>query len=184
MQLKAAIFSTLFLSSWVAADVTTTGNSNLEKRGKHKLHVIQAIIANHKPAFVPNSLTNVDPGDVLRFVFNGTVTHSVVRGDFNNACNPVVGPTGFYSGMQVTKDMANGPIPMFDFVVKDKDPIFVYCSAGKHCQEGMVAAINPTEDQSLDAYTSKCADASSAVSPKAPNGGFLNRIILKTITNT
>ncbi|KAK6530438.1 hypothetical protein TWF694_003790 [Orbilia ellipsospora] len=181
MQLKAAIFSTLFLSSYVAADVTVTTNPVTSYR--HKLHIIQATIANHKPAFVPNSLTNVDPGDILRFVFNGTVPHSVVRGDPSNGCQPLVGSTAFYSGTQSTKDMVNGPMPMFDFVVKDRNPIFVYCSVGKHCQEGMVAAINPTNDQTLDAYTSKCTGASSAVSPKGPNGGFLNKITLK-VTKT
>jgi len=46
----------------------------------------------------------------------------------------------FYSGFMPTDQM--GQIT-YTIQVKDTNPVWFYCSQGKHCQNGMVGAINP-----------------------------------------
>lgn len=55
-------------------------------------------------------------------------------------------------------------------MIENTDPIFVYCSVGDHCQDGMVAVINEGSD-TLDSYKSAASDASDNVSPDSPFGG-------------
>jgi hypothetical protein len=62
-------------------------------------------------------------------------------GDYNNACQPVQNnANAFFSGFMPTK--ATGQLT-YTVPVKDTNPMWLYCSQGKHCQEGMVAVINP-----------------------------------------
>jgi plastocyanin len=57
------------------------------------------VFAQTNLTFVPNSF-NANVGDVLEFHFLPR-NHSVVKGDFNNACNPA-SSGGFFSGFMGT----------------------------------------------------------------------------------
>jgi plastocyanin len=83
--------------------------------------------------FSPDSVT-AQSGDTVTFTFKAT-GHTVVQGDFNNACQPAAS-NPFYSGMQT-------PPTVFSVNVSSTDPIWFYCSADHHCQSGMVGVINP-----------------------------------------
>ena len=49
--------------------------------------------------------------------------------------------------------------------------MFLYCSYAMHCQNGMVAVVNPTADMTLEKYKSTAADSKENKSPEAVFGG-------------
>lgn len=51
--------------------------------------------------------------------------------------------------------------------------MFLYCSYAQHCQNGMVAVVNPTADMTLEKYKSTSSDSEENVSPKAVFGGSI-----------
>lgn len=86
--------------------------------------------------FTPGTST-ADKGDILNFHFYPH-QHNVVQGVFNKPCTPLA--NGFFSG---TIAAPSGPAnATFSVEVKDDQPIWFYCSVGKHCQRGMVGVIN------------------------------------------
>lgn len=56
-------------------------------------------------------------------------------------------------------------IPTFTVTVNGTGPEWFYCSQAKHCQSGMVFAINPTAAKTLDGYKANCAAASQNLVP-------------------
>ena len=77
-------------------------------------------------------------GDTLRFHFYGPV-HNVAQSTFDKPC--VAAPGAIFSGdMQVS---GMGPSDMvFDVMVNNTDPIWIYCSVEMHCENGMAMAVN------------------------------------------
>ena len=62
---------------------------------------------------------------------------------------------------------------MFSVMVNNTDPMFYYCSAAQHCQNGMVGAVN-AEDSALEQYKSDAANADMNVSPESVFGGTVS----------
>lgn len=55
--------------------------------------------------------------------------------------------------------------------VRDTNPVWFYCSQARHCQSGMVGAINPpTTGQTLDMFRAAAAQAPENVTPSSPAG--------------
>lgn len=56
--------------------------------------------------------------------------------------------TGLHSGfMPAAAGKENGggdgdSVPVYTVVVKNKNPMWLYCAQGKHCQGGMVMVVN------------------------------------------
>ena len=62
-------------------------------------------------------------------------------GDYANACMPMQNrEKAFFSGYMPTEEMGR---MTFTVPVRDTEPMWLYCTQGKHCQEGMVAVVNP-----------------------------------------
>lgn len=61
-------------------------------------------------------------------------------------------------------------VPTFTVVVNGTGPEWFYCGQAKHCQSGMVFAINPTAEKSLAGYKANCANATANIVPTQPNG--------------
>lgn len=59
---------------------------------------------------------------------------------------------------------------MFRATVNSTDPIYYYCSVGAHCANGMVAAINPSEENTVAAYKA-AAKGKTSVRPVGIFGG-------------
>ncbi|KAI5844356.1 hypothetical protein DFP73DRAFT_548977 [Morchella snyderi] len=106
-----------------------------------------------------------DVGDRVQFQFY-PLNHSAVQADFNNPCIPIDNSTGkgFFSGFH--------PLPLnteivatFTINVTSPDPIFFYCSQGRHCQHGFIGAINPTAEQSLEKFREAASKAPQNLSP-------------------
>ncbi|CAI4214049.1 unnamed protein product [Parascedosporium putredinis] len=63
-----------------------------------------------------------------------------------------------------------GNTNVFHVVVNSTEPHFYYCSVGMHCANGMVAVINPSEDQTIAAYKA-ASQGKPATAPNAVYGG-------------
>jgi plastocyanin len=138
--------------------------------GTVAVHVVQAMIdsTSGKPVFSPNEI-QAAVGDQIQFQFH-PANHSVVQATFADPCVPISespsgkGAQGFYSGfMPVAQDATE--IPTFTITVQNTNPIWFYCSQAKHCQAGMVGAINPTANKTLADFTSRAAQAAANLSP-------------------
>ncbi|WXC49569.1 hypothetical protein QX201_009247 [Fusarium graminearum] len=133
--------------------------------------------------FWPEKIT-AEPGTMVQFQF-WTGNHTVTQSTFDDPCMPIgnVNPSveGVYSGyMPVAASMSKGMIPTYTITIKDKKPMWLFCSKAQHCQGGMSMVIN--EDSSsnstktLTGYKEKCkgTTVSEVVPVKsggAPSGG-------------
>jgi plastocyanin len=133
--------------------------------------------------FWPEKIT-AEPGTMVQFQF-WTGNHTVTQSTFDDPCMPIgnVNPSveGVYSGyMPVAASMSKGMIPTYTITIKDKKPMWLFCSKAQHCQGGMSMVIN--EDSSsnstktLSGYKEKCkgTTVSEVVPVKsggAPSGG-------------
>ncbi|KAK0620826.1 hypothetical protein B0T14DRAFT_538097 [Immersiella caudata] len=127
---------------------------------------IQIAVGKDGLVFTPNSVTAAK-GDIIEYQFFPP-THSVIMGDFNNPCMPAA-TGGFFSGGFTTSSGQNSNV--FQVTINTTDPIFFYCGFPTHCESGMSGVINPSTEQTLDAYQSEASTVASTVAPPAPFGG-------------
>ena len=81
--------------------------------------------------------------------------HSVARSTFDSPCIPLGEENdGFFSDFHPVAADAT-VIPTFTIQVKDAEPIYIYCTQGRHCQNGMVGVINPRANETIDAFRAK-----------------------------
>lgn len=129
---------------------------------------IDIVVGKNGLTFEPNTTTAAQ-GDTLTFKF-WPMAHSVVQGAFGSPCTP--SDNGFNSDfVRTTSGAANRT---FVVTVNNTDPIWFYCSQGRHCQSGMVGVVNaPANNRSrtLEAYASAAADVSRAETPDSIRGG-------------
>ncbi|KAK6501289.1 hypothetical protein TWF481_009130 [Arthrobotrys musiformis] len=146
-----------------------------EAKPAPKTHIIKAKTDDDgNDVFEPATLMAAK-GDTVVFEFHPS-THSVARGIFDKPCQPLE-QGGFYSGFHSVRGTAKSPT--FSIKVEDSNPIWYYCTVGKHCQGGMVGVINPGPKDDLKAYIAASKKAPSNVSPKAVNGGTVTKAKVK-----
>jgi len=118
--------------------------------------------------FDPPQLTGVNVGDVLHFTFVSK-SHSVTQSTFDNPCT--VKPQGVDSGFFPVAAGATS-FPQWSIRVNNvTGPLWFFCNRAPHCQaSGMVFAVNPTAERTLDAFKAK-ALASTPGAPAPPTGG-------------
>ncbi|KAH7024626.1 Cupredoxin [Microdochium trichocladiopsis] len=118
--------------------------------------------------FEPNT-TTAAVGDTIEFHFYPE-RHSVARGIFDKPCEAAT-TDGFYSGyFNVTTGEAKS---VFEVKVDTTDPIWIYCTAARHCESGMVGVINAKHSDSnstntLEAYAA-AAKAYTGLSQVPPD---------------
>jgi len=137
--------------------------------GSVAVHVVKAFNSPQgQPRFEPNEI-QANVGDLVQFQF-WPQNHSVVQASFADPCIPLEqsssanGTEGFYSGFMPVAAGSN-IMPTFTIEVMNTKPIWFYCSQGRHCQSGMVGAINPTTEKTLSDFTSRAAQAAQNISP-------------------
>ncbi|KAK4151012.1 hypothetical protein C8A00DRAFT_45702 [Chaetomidium leptoderma] len=132
-----------------------------------------------KLEFQPSNI--IQPkGTIINFMFHPK-NHTVAQSSFNKPCQPLA--DGFSSGFIPVSSSPSGV--EFSLTVEDDKPIWFYCGQGKHCQSGMVGAINaPTKGNTLEAFTAnaKAAEPPNSIPDNAPLGGVLT-VKGKTITS-
>jgi plastocyanin len=104
--------------------------------------IIPIVVGGTSLTFMPN-LVNANVGDVLQFQFaqrNHTVTQSLE----NTPCQPLSDSRGdaINSGF-IPFNNGSNRVGTFNVVVRDTQPMLLYCAQAQHCQQGMVMAVNP-----------------------------------------
>ncbi|KOS22908.1 hypothetical protein ESCO_003949 [Escovopsis weberi] len=114
--------------------------------------------------FTPDTIKPAK-GDTVEFHFFGP-NHTVTQGTFDNPCQPPK-DGGFFSGFQPPSGSNTEADNVFQVMINNTDPLFVYCSQPvfSHCKSGMVLAINPSDSQTLDAYKKGAGSVDSAGIP-------------------
>lgn len=99
----------------------------------------------------------------------------MIQGFFAEGCTPIsqappgTAQQGSFSGfMPVSNDTNTTTIPTFTITVNGTAPEWFYCGQAKHCQSGMVFAINPTAAKSLAGFKANCANATENMVPGPP----------------
>ncbi|KAF1947538.1 Cupredoxin [Clathrospora elynae] len=140
--------------------------------GMVNTHVVQVGGSNGSLTFLPNNVV-AQPGDLVQFQFHPK-NHSVVQSTFDNPCVPIQNimankTDAFFSGFMPTNVSAGATSKVLTYTihVKDAKPIWFYCSQAKHCQSGMVGAINapPSGKKTMAAFIALAATASENLSP-------------------
>ncbi|EEP75811.1 predicted protein [Uncinocarpus reesii 1704] len=131
---------------------------------------ITVMVAQGGLNFTPGTI-RAQTGDEVAFVFTRG-NHDVTLGEFDRPCQPA--PNAFWSGTITIPSGLNGNAT-FTIPIRDTEPKWIYCSFGRHCQNGMVGVINPPSegDNTFDAYKSAAEEAPESNRPTAINGGSL-----------
>ncbi|KAK3951901.1 hypothetical protein QBC32DRAFT_153736 [Pseudoneurospora amorphoporcata] len=136
-----------------------------------KTHLV-TVGYNGTLVFSPTKIA-AQPGEAIQFQFVAG-NHTVTQSTFDAPCQPISqnsNITGIHSGfMAAAADKDN--VPVYTVVVKNKNPMWLYCAQAKHCQGGMVMVVN--EDTSANATKSLenyKAGAAKATANIAPGGG-------------
>jgi plastocyanin len=121
---------------------------------------------NSKLLFEPDNIKAAE-GDTVTFKF-WPKNHSVAQATFNNPCQPM--ENGFWSGYIPSSDKAAAT--EFMFTVKNaSQPVWFYCTQGKHCQGGMVGVINgPSQGNTIERFKQAAANASNNTTPSSVAG--------------
>ncbi|KAH6644736.1 Cupredoxin [Boeremia exigua] len=140
-------------------------------------HTIQVGGPNGSLAFFPNNI-QANAGDMVQFQFHPK-NHSVVQSTFDNPCVPIQNimankTDAFFSGFMPTTAAANSTSQLLTYTIRvpDSKPIWFYCSQAKHCQGGMVGAINApaSGEKTMQAFSALAAQASENLSPGQSSG--------------
>ncbi|UKZ51437.1 hypothetical protein TrVGV298_005197 [Trichoderma virens] len=110
------------------------------------------------------------PGSMVQFQF-WAGNHTVTQSDFDHPCTPISQVNSSVAGiwssfMPVAAGAAKKEIPVFTVMINDTKPIWIFCSQGKHCSNGMSMVIN--ENTSANATRSLTNYRTAASTAQAP----------------
>ncbi|KAI9655699.1 MAG: hypothetical protein M1829_000611 [Trizodia sp. TS-e1964] len=148
-----------------AMAVSTTGTTP----GMVNVHIVKVSNKAGDLKFEPNDLKALT-GDMVQFQFYPK-NHSVVQSTFDQPCQPiqnnVPSSPGFFSGfMPVSADSQS--MLTYTIMINNTNPIWFYCSQGRHCQSGMAGVINApatNTSRTIAAYQANAVQAPNNVSP-------------------
>lgn len=139
---SAAASGAMMASPMPAASTGVAANSAAASSGQVPVYVVKVSDKNGSKVFTPNDM-QVPVGAMVQFQFY-PMNHSVVSASFAKPCEPIsngnASASQLFSGYMPVK--AGGMMPTYTIMINDTKPIWLYCSQMKHCQAGMVAAIN------------------------------------------
>ncbi|ORY13797.1 Cupredoxin [Clohesyomyces aquaticus] len=163
--------------STVSAAAAATGAAG-GAAGMVATHVVQVGGANGSLIFSPSNVI-AEPGDLVQFQFNAK-NHSLVQSTFDNPCIPIQmmipnKTDAFFSGFMPTNRTITQTTNVLTYTVRvtNKAPMWYYCSQGKHCQAGMVGAINAATsgNKTVAAFKEIAAKASENITPSGGQAG-------------
>jgi len=118
--------------------------------------------------YTPGSV-NASEGDIISFQFL-TGNHTVTQSNFSDPCIRLT--TGIDSDFQPVGTNAT-MVPQYSFnVTNTSTPLWFYCRQARHCESGMVFAVNPTANNTYDAFKANAEGTnttsnSSSVTPSS-----------------
>ncbi|KJZ71046.1 hypothetical protein HIM_09573 [Hirsutella minnesotensis 3608] len=146
---------------------------NASAEGGGKMHTV--LVGGPQQIFMPNAVM-AEVGDMVQFQFSSG-SHTVTESSENEGCTPLQ--------KQNPEAVHSGPIPFkpgqpkvgtFTIKVARKEPMFLYCATGMHCQRGQVMVINPTNPQQIAKYAEVSSKAKENVGGDKPSGGEIGEI--------
>ncbi|KAG4434165.1 hypothetical protein IFR05_010357 [Cadophora sp. M221] len=142
------------------------------------VHVVRVGSMNGSLAYYPNNI-KAEVGDMVQFQFAPN-NHTVTQSTFDAPCQPIAANsnvTGIYSGFMPVS-ASSTTTPTYTIMVKAKTPMWLYCSQGKHCQNGMTMVINENTaanaTRSLSEYQALAAKSTVNLPGTAVTGGSSN----------
>ncbi|KAH7342662.1 Cupredoxin [Rhexocercosporidium sp. MPI-PUGE-AT-0058] len=142
------------------------------------VHVVRVGSMNGSLAYYPNNI-KAAVGDMVQFQFAPN-NHTVTQSTFDAPCQPIAANsnvTGIYSGFMPVS-ASSTTTPTYTIMVKAATPMWLYCSQGKHCQNGMTMVINENtaanSSRSLSAYQALAAKSTVNLPGVAVGGGSSN----------
>lgn len=132
MQFSTLALSALSFGSALAASAA----------GSVTVHVVQVGAANGSLKFFPDNIAAA-VGDMIQFQFAPN-NHTVTQSTFDAPCQPIAmhsNVTGIYSGFMPVS-ASSTTTPTYTVMVNSTTPMWLYCSQGKHCQNGMTMVVN------------------------------------------
>lgn len=172
-----AASETLSSTANSTASAPSTSSTSIASGAGLVTHTIQVGGPNGSLAFYPSNI-QANAGDMVQFQFHPK-NHSVVQSTFDNPCVPIQNimankTDAFYSGFMPTAATTNSTSQLLTYTIRvpDDKPIWFYCSQGKHCQAGMVGAINApaSGEKTVQAFTALAAQAAENLSPGQGSG--------------
>ncbi|KAI5789584.1 hypothetical protein FPQ18DRAFT_341477 [Pyronema domesticum] len=108
-------------------------------------------------------------GDIIEFNFRANA-HTLTQSSFESPCLPLKG--GINTGLQNNSQDIDKAIVMAFEITDDKKPLWFYCAAPTHCQQGMVFAVN--DGGKFDEFEQRARANATAVGTRASgdNGNF------------
>ncbi|KAI4141152.1 MAG: hypothetical protein LQ340_007711 [Diploschistes diacapsis] len=176
MHFLSAITSALLLGGAAAQqDMTGTTSGGAASGKTVNVHVVTVSNSTGKKLMFSPDNVQAAAGDMVQFQFAGG-NHTVTQSTFANPCVPIQNimsnTTGFFSGFQFVQPGSTA-MPTYTLMVNNTSPIWFYCSQGKHCQSGMVGAINAAQTgaKTLAAYAALAANATQNLFPGEGSSG-------------
>ncbi|OKL59243.1 hypothetical protein UA08_05730 [Talaromyces atroroseus] len=171
--LSTAIAKTLSLDQSISALGTVTENDTSSTTTTHQI----TVGGTNGLVYTPNTIS-ASIGDIIQFNFKSE-NHTATQSSFAAPCEKLAG--GVDSGFMPNLDNTLNPAPTIRFQVTTTSPVWIFCAQTGHCGMGMVFAINPTAEESFEAFrvaameqkdigTTSNSTSTTTVSASASNG--------------
>lgn len=104
------------------------------------------VVGGVQVTYIPN-IVNAAVGDTIQFQFSAGA-HTVTQSAEMAPCVPIAqaslapGAVPVHSG-HIPFTPGQTTVSTFEMKVTSKEPMFIYCSTGPHCQLGQVMVVNP-----------------------------------------
>jgi len=126
---------------------------------------------NNGLTFDPETIT-AKAGDTLAFQFLSK-NHTATQSTFDNPC--VAKPDGIDSGFLFVPPEAPSVSEWSFTIVNDTASMWFFCAQGRHCQNGMVFALNPTAERTFEAFKATATGGSAnGTNTTTPGAGGAN----------
>ncbi|EGG09962.1 uncharacterized protein MELLADRAFT_60828 [Melampsora larici-populina 98AG31] len=139
-------------------------------------HVVQVGSPTGGDLFTPN-VVEAKIGDTVTFVFKPGA-HTVTQALFESPCKPATfgsGGEGFSSGLVPVKpNTPDSKLPKFVIRIKVNTPLWFFCDIPKHCNPGMVGAINPAKvgPQTFSAFQASAKENKGSLGVSKTTGSY------------
>ncbi|CAL3965318.1 unnamed protein product [Diplocarpon coronariae] len=169
-----SMIALLAAGSAIASPIITPADSLVEKRAGGQTWVVVVGDLNNPKAvtFTPNKI-NAAAGDTVQYQFVSANHTATQASGPDSACKPMKG--GVNSGFMPVQQNAK-QVKTFSMTVQDANtPMYMYCAAANHCQQGMVMTINANA-KDAGAFRSNAAQAKNNVAAKKVQGGQAGQV--------
>ncbi|KAK0111162.1 hypothetical protein ONS95_001539 [Cadophora gregata] len=147
------------------------------QQGQTHVVVVGSLQNPNAVTFTPNSI-KAAAGDTVQYQFVSANHTATQASGPQAACKPAKNAVN--SGFMPVQQGAS-KVKTFTMVVQDDtQPMYMYCAAANHCQQGMVMTINAASGD-MKAFKSAAQKAKNNVAAKNVSGGTAGRIATKQV---